>query len=166
MFGLTQSKDAAPVTRPRQREFGAWDPWAELDRVRTEIDPFFRAFFGPTRRQIAGSGTVTPPVDLYETAEELVLRAYLPGISREDVHLEVVGDTIHLWGESKAVVPEKEFTVHLTGGYHGSFDLRYTLTVEVQSERCMATYRGGILEVHLPKVETARPRRVPIQVEG
>jgi HSP20 family protein len=166
MSALTQSKDAARVPRPRHTEFGRWDPWAELDRVRTEIDPFFRAFLGPTPRQIEGYRAFTPPVDLYETAEELVLRVYLPAMSREDVHLEVVGDTIHLWGESKPVVPEKEFTVHLTGGYCGAFDLRYALPVEVQSERCTATYRGGVLEVHLPKVETARPRRVQIEVEG
>jgi HSP20 family protein len=166
MFGLAPSKDAAPVTRPRQTEFGRWDPWVELNRFRTEIDPFIRAFFGPTSRQIGGSGTFTPPVDLYETTEELVLQVYLPGMSREDVHLEVVGDAIHLWGESKPIVPEKEVTVHLTGGYYGSFDLRYTLPVEIQSERATATYRGGILEVHLPKVENARPRSVEIRIEG
>jgi HSP20 family protein len=166
MLGLTRGKDATPLTRPRQREFERWDPWAELDRVRTELDPIFRTFFGPTPRWIEGRAAFTPPVDLYETAEELVLQVYLPGMSREDVQLEVVGDAIHLWGESKPVAPEKDVTIHLAGGTYGPFDLRYTLPVEVQTERCTATYRGGILEVHLPKAETARPRSVQVQIEG
>jgi HSP20 family protein len=138
----------------------------ELDRFRTEIDPLLRALFGPTTRRIEGSGTFTPPVELYETAEELVLSVYLPGMSREDVHLEVVGDAIHLWGESKPTVPEKEVTIHLAQFGYGSFDLRYTLPVEIQTERCTATYRNGILEVHLPKVAAARPQPVEIRVEG
>jgi HSP20 family protein len=166
MLGLTRGKGTAPLARAPRPEIGRYDPWTELNRFRGEIDPFFRAFFGPPFRAMEESGVFTPPVDLYETAEELVLHVYLPRLSREDVHLEVEGDTIHLWGETKPTVPEKEVTIHLAQGGYGAFDLRYRLPVEVQTEKCAATYRNGILEVRLPKVEAARPRKVEIRVEG
>jgi HSP20 family protein len=166
MFERTRSKDAAPLALPRFTEFGRVDPWMELNRVRTEMDPLFRAIFGLTPRLVEGTSVFAPPVDLYQTTEELVLRAYLPGVSSEDVHLEVVGDTIHLWGETKPITPEKGVTIHLSGGCYGPFDLRYALPVEIQTKRCTANYRGGILEVHLPKVETAQPHPVEIRVEG
>jgi HSP20 family protein len=165
MFGLMHRRTAAPVVQPPRTE-PAWDPWFEWNQARPEIEPLLRAFFGPIPRPIEGRGTFTPPVDLYETAEELVLRVYLPGMSPEDVHLEVVGDTIHVWGERKPTVPEKEVTIHLAQLGYGTFDLRYALPVEVQTERCTATYRSGIIEVHLPKVATARPQPVEIRVEG
>jgi HSP20 family protein len=166
MLGLTRRKDVAPGTRPQITGLRRLDPWVEFTRLGTEIDPLFRAFFGPTLPGIEETGTFTPAVDLYETAEELVLHAYLPGVSQEDIHLEVVGDTIRLWGERKPIVPETEVTVHLAQSGYGTFDLRYTLPVNVQTERCTATYRNGILEVHLPKVEAARPRTVEIHVAG
>lgn len=166
MLGLTRRKDVAPMTRPQITEFGLLDPWAEFNRFRTEIDPLFRAFFGPIPRELEGTGTFTPAVDLYETAEELVLHAYLPGVSQEDIHLEVAGDTIRLRGERKPIVPETDVTVHQAQSGYGTFDLQYVLPVDVQTERCTAAYRNGILEVHLPKVEAARPRTVEIHVAG
>jgi HSP20 family protein len=108
----------------------------------------------------------TPAVDLYETAEEMVLHAYLPGMSREDIHLEVVGETLHLSGETKPRTPETEATVHLAEGNYGRFDFRYTLPVEVKTDQCKAVYRNGVLEVRLPKTEAARPKPVEITVEG
>jgi HSP20 family protein len=117
-------------------------------------------------RWTAGISTYTPAVDIYETADEVVLNAYLPGMSREDIHVEVLGDTIHISGESKPNLPEKDVTVHLAQGGFGQFDLRYTLPAEVKADQVKAVYRNGVLEIRLPKAESAKPQPVEVQIEG
>lgn len=166
MLGLARRNNKTALARPERTWIGRWDPWSEFSRIRSEMDRLFGELFGQTPRLFEGAGTFTPAVDLYETANEVVLNAYLPGMSREDIHLEVIGDTIHLWGESKSNVPEKDVTVYLAQGGFGRFDLRYSLPVEVKPEECKAVYRNGVLEVHLPKAESAKPRPVEVQIAG
>lgn len=166
MFGLKRRDGEVSLARP-QAEILRWDPWSEFHRLRSEMDRLFGSLFGPTPEWLgAGASTYTPPVDLYETTDELILNAYLPGMSREDIHVELVGDTLHIRGESKPSVPEKGAIVHLAQGGYGRFDLRYTLPAEVKADAVKATYRNGVLEVRLPKVETAQRKPVEIKVEG
>jgi HSP20 family protein len=143
-----------------------WDPWGEFNRLQTEMDRLFTGLFRPAPRPMEGIPTFTPAVDLYETGEEVVINAYLPGISREDIHLEVVGDVIRITGETKAAVPEKDVTVHAMEGGYGRFEIRYTLPAPVKTEACKATYRNGVLEVRLPKVEEVKAKPIEIRVEG
>jgi HSP20 family protein len=164
MLGLTRRNETA-LTRPTTAAT-RWDPWGEFDRLRTEMDQMFDRFLPRTARWSEASPVFSPAVDLYETADDVVLNAYLPGMSREDIHLEVLGDTIHIWGESKPNIPEKDVTVHLVQGGFGQFDFRYRLPVEVSAEGCKATYRNGVLEIRLPKSEAAKPRSIEVQIAG
>lgn len=168
MLGLTRHDGGTTLARTPSSgtTIGRWDPWSEFSRLRSEMDTLFDRFFGETPRLIQGIGTFTPAVDLYETPEELVLSAYLPGMSREDIHLEVVGDTLHLWGERKPITPEKDVTIHLAQGVSGQFDFRCGLPVEVKPDAVKAVYRDGVLEVRLPKAESAKPKPVEIRIQG
>ena len=166
MLGLTRRDSETAVPRTEHAEMGRWDPWSEFHRLRAEMDRLFGGVIGPMPRRFEGRTGYIPAVDLYETAEEVVLNAYLPGMSREDIHLEVVGETLHLTGETKPPVPEKDTTVHLAEGNFGRFDFRYTLPVEVKTAECTAIYRNGVLEVRLPKSEAAKPKPVEIRVDG
>jgi HSP20 family protein len=172
MLGLKRRDDETALGRALGTEVVPWNPWTEFDRLRAEMDRLFGGVLGPPPRlmkaeyPLAVGGTFTPAVDMYETAEEVVLNTYLPGISREDIHLELVGDTIRITGEIKAAVPEKEVTVHQAEGAFGRFDLRYALPVEVKPEACKAVYRNGMLEIRFPKAETAKPKPIEIRVEG
>jgi HSP20 family protein len=125
------------------------------------LDPFVAP--GPAT---GGSHRWAPAIDLYETPEDLFLNAYLPGMSREEIHVQVEGNTVRLSGSGKPHLPEGEVTVHLAQGGFGKFDIRYTLPVEVQSDAVQAVYRNGILELRLPKAEAARRRVVEVQVEA
>jgi HSP20 family protein len=166
MLGLARRNGETAVPRPERAELTRWDLWNEFHRLREEMDRLFGGVIGPIPRLAGGQTGYTPAVDLYETAEEVVLNAYLPGMSREDIHLEVVGEILHLTGETKPQVPEQDTTVHLAEGKFGRFDFRYTLPVEVKAAECTAIYRNGVLEVRLPKTEAARPKPVEITVEG
>lgn len=172
MLGLKRRENETAPARPLGTEPAAWDPWKEFTRIRTEIDHLFGEVLGTPPRLLeagypkAGEGAFVPAVDIYETAEEVVLNVHLPGISREDLRLELVGDTLHLTGETKPAVPEKEVRVHRAEGAYGRFDLRYEMPVEVKPEECKAVYRNGMLEIRLPKSEAAKPKPVEIRVEG
>jgi HSP20 family protein len=172
MLGLRRRENETELARPRGMEMAPWTPWNEFDRLRTELDRLFGSVWGTPPRLIeagypvAGGAAFAPAVDMYETADEIVLTAHLPGMSREDIHLEVLGDTIRITGETRSNVPEKDVTVHKAEGAYGRFDLRYTLPVEVKPEECKAVYRNGMLEVRLPKVEAAKPTPIEIRVEG
>ena len=166
MLGLRRRENETALTRPLDTEMTPWNPWAEFDRLRAEMDRLFGGMLGPPPRLPEGYGAFRPAVDMYETADELVLNAHLPGMSREDIHLEVVGDTIHLSGETKGNLPEKDVTVHRAEGSYGRFDVRCTLPVEVKPEECKAVYRNGMLELRLPKTEAAKPKPVEIRIEG
>jgi HSP20 family protein len=166
MLGLARRNTETAMPRPQPTEVGRWDPWSMFNQLQAEMERSFNSLFGPTPRWTEEFGAFTPAVDLYETGEELVLNAHLPGISREDVQVEILGDTIHITGETKRPVPEKDVTVHQAQSRYGKFDLRYTLPVEVKAEQVKAIYRNGVLEIRLPKVEAAKPKPVPVTIEG
>jgi HSP20 family protein len=166
MLGALRRNGETALTRPRTEVVPRWDPWEEFAQIRTEMDRLFSGLFGPTPRWTEGASTFTPAVDLYETTEEVVLNTYLPGISREDLHIDVTGDTIRIIGETKSAVPEREVTVHVAQGGYGKFDFRYGLPLEIKPDQVKATYRNGVLEVRLPKAEVAKPRPVQVQIDG
>jgi HSP20 family protein len=166
MFGLTRRNADTAVARPERTEIRRWDPWSEFTRIRSEMDQLFGNFFGPIPRLTSEIDAFTPAADLYETADEVVVSAHLPGVSREDIHVEVIGDTLHISGESKPTVPEKDVTVHLAQSSYGKFDFRCSLPAEVKVEQVKATYRNGVLEIHLPKTEEAKPKPVEVKIEG
>jgi len=166
MLGLKRRDNETQLARPQTSDLGRWDPLSEFSRLRSDMDSLFGSLFGQAPRLTGSISAFTPAVDLYETADEVVLNVYLPGMSREDIHVQVLGETIHISGESKPNVPEKDVTVHLAQGGFGRFDLRYTLPVEVKAQEVRAAYRNGVLEIRLPKAESARPQAVEVPIEG
>jgi HSP20 family molecular chaperone IbpA len=104
----------------------------------------------------------TPPIDIYETEEGLILRADLPGVSLDTLELQVQDNKLTLFGRMEPVVPENARLIHQeyeTGDYLRSF----ILSDEVDHDRISAKLNNGVLEVVLPKAEKATPRRIQIQ---
>lgn len=165
MLGLTRRNGETALTRPLGTTLGRWDPWGDFNRIRAEMDSLFERFFGQMPRYAEGIG-FAPAVDLYETKEEFVFNIALPGMSREDIHLEVIGNTVHVWGERKTALPEQDAVIHLAQSGTGAFDFRYTLPVEVKTDQVKATYRNGVMEIRLPKADWARPKAIEVQIEG
>jgi HSP20 family protein len=153
-------------TLPAANPIGHWDPWNEFSVLNGALDRLFTGLFGTVPRPAEGKTTFHPEIDLYETAEELVVNAYLPGVNREDLHLEVLGDTLRITGEVKPNIPEASTRVYVAQGRCGKFDLRYTLPIEIIAEKVKATYRRGVLQVRLPRAKVARPSQVEVQIEG
>jgi HSP20 family protein len=127
-----------------------------------EVDRLFDAFFGDREQ---GRRWV-PPVDLVEADDHYVLKADLPGLSEEDVSIEVQDGTLTISGERKA-----EHETHERGWYRiersfGSFSRSLTLPEGVDPEAISAKFDSGVLEIRIPKPAERKPRRVEIAAGG
>lgn len=112
------------------------------------------------RGDAAGVGTL--PLDLYETGDEVVVTASLPGLTSEDVELTVQGGILRIQGELKQQdVPDAQF--HRLERPFGCFAREVALPANVQADAVEARFDNGILTLRLPKTEAAKTRRIPIQ---
>ena len=104
----------------------------------------------------------TPPIDIHETDEGLVLRADLPGVSHDTLELQVQDNRLTLFGRMQPVVPQDARLLHQefeTGDFLRSF----ILSDEVDHERISAKLTNGVLEVALPRAAKAEPRRIQVR---
>ena len=167
MFGLVRPTRGLTGVQPSSMQ--RWDPWSDMERMRREMDDLVTRAFGftPVQQLISGQGsTGLPPVELYETEDRFLLCAHLPGMAREDINLELQANRVALWGERRAQMPAEDAKTHLNTAAYGAFRFEYELPVEIQSDNAKATYRDGILEVALPKAESARPKSLKVAIEG
>jgi HSP20 family protein len=123
-----------------------------------EIDRVFDAFFGQTdqaRRWV-------PPMDLVEAEDHFVLKADLPGLTEEDVNIEVQDGTLTISGQRKAEHEEREKGWYRIERSFGSFNRSLTLPDGVDADRIEASFSHGVLELRIPKPEERKPRRIEI----
>ena len=106
-----------------------------------------------------------PLVDVEETQEEILVRAELPGLKKEEIKLQTQGDVLVLTGERKMESETKENTVHLVERTYGRFRRVLQLPAEVDGSRAKAAYEAGVLTVQFPKKEEAKPREIAIEVK-
>ncbi len=104
-----------------------------------------------------------PATDVIETDKEIVLKAELPGVKKEDVTVELEGNTLTLRGERKEEKEEKGKKMHRVERFYGSFMRSFTLPENVDARAIAAEMKDGVLEVHLPKI--AAPERKATKVE-
>ncbi|HEX6307075.1 MAG TPA: Hsp20/alpha crystallin family protein [Longimicrobiales bacterium] len=104
----------------------------------------------------------SPEVDVVETDSELVVRADLPGLTSDDVQLEVKDGMLVMKGEKKEEKEEKQAEYRVVERAYGSFERAFSLPSTVDADGIVADFRNGVLEVHLPKTAKAQGRRVPI----
>ena len=138
-----------------------WDPFQEVsDLHRT----FSRLLDDPLRRdpvsQFAfGRGF---PVDIYETADEVVVCAELPGATPENVSVQMQGSQLTIKATRRLQVPEGSTWLRQETA-EGEYLRSFNLGLPVKPEAIRATYRDGILNVHLPKSDEVRPRQIRIE---
>jgi HSP20 family protein len=106
-----------------------------------------------------------PPVDIYQNgAHELVLKAELPDMTREDIDVTVDNGTLTIKGEKKLSSEVKEEQYHRIERRHGSFSRSFSLPPTVDTTRVAAEYKNGVLTVKLPMREEAKPRQIKVDV--
>jgi HSP20 family protein len=144
-----------------------WEPVAELNTLQNEMNRLFNAFFEQPSQAGRGNGPARrwlPAMDLVETADHYVLRADLPGLSDEDVTIQLEDDMLLVSGERKADHQgEREGYYRLERAF-GSFSRSLTLPEGVDPERVQAKFDRGVLEIRIPKPEQKKTKTVQIAV--
>ena len=143
-----------------------WEPVRELNTLQSEMNRLFNTMFDAPGANGARAGTSRwlPAMDLGETEEEFVLRADLPGLSEQDVNIELEDNVLTISGERKSEHEEKKEGLHRVERAYGSFSRSLTLPEGVNPEAIKANFDRGVLEVRIPKPEERKPRKVEISV--
>jgi HSP20 family protein len=138
-----------------------YDPIRQIDALRRNVDRFFDDWpFAGRFLESAGYGRI----DLYETEHELVAQCEVPGLeSKEDVEISVDQQTLTISGRLKSSEQVKEEQYHRRERFIGKFTRSVSLPVPVASEGISASYRNGILEIHMPKMKGDQRRRIDVQ---
>ncbi|HSD25257.1 MAG TPA: Hsp20/alpha crystallin family protein [Solirubrobacterales bacterium] len=147
-----------------------WDPIRELDSLQGDMNRLFDRFFEGGR----GANSTTarrwiPAMDLVETEDHLVLRGDLPGMTEDDVDIEIKDNVLTVSGERKAEHEDRGEGYHRVERAFGSFSRSLALPQGVDAEKIEAKFENGVLEVLVPKPREAKPTRVQIgkgTVEG
>jgi len=134
-----------------------WSPWQELETINRQLARLLDdSGFG------TDTGAWLPAVDIRETDDELRVLAELPGIEKKDVHVEVRDGVLTISGERRYEKDVKEENVHRSERAYGRFSRSFVLPAHVDADKVEARMRNGVLEVRLPKVESAKPKAITI----
>ena len=117
----------------------------------------------PIPRLFGETRGVAPAVDLLDKKDEVVLRADLPGLEQKDIDVSVEEGVLTIRGERKGEEEVKEEDYYCCERWAGSFERSLALPSGVDTDKVKATFKNGILEVHLPKVEKAKGKKVEIK---
>jgi len=141
-----------------------WSPFGHMMSVRDEMNHLFHGGFGQVRGNgdTGMTGTWEPPVNIYETDDALVLQVELPGVSKDEVSVELHEHTLTLSGERTREPAVKGGHYQREEGRYGAFQRAFRLPTLVDQAQVQATYKDGVLALRLPKRATATPKGIPI----
>ena len=142
-----------------------WEPLREYSTLQNEMNRLFNTVFDAPAGHGNGGSTQRrwmPAMDLLETEDQFVLRADLPGLTEDDVSIELEDTTLTVSGERKAVHEEHSEGAYRVERAFGSFSRTLTLPQGVDPEAITAGFDKGVLEVRVPKPEQRKPRRIAI----
>jgi HSP20 family protein len=141
-----------------------WDPFKELEGIQTRLNHMFGD--SPTRAfdDDRFFANWAPPVDIQETEKEYIVKADLPDVKKEDVKIEIDEDVLTVEGERKQEKEEKDKRFHRTERSYGRFVRRFALPTHVDGTAVKAEFKDGVLNVHLPKTEAAKPKAIEVKV--
>jgi HSP20 family protein len=144
-----------------------WEPFRDLAALQSEMSRFMNQVWG-TSSAGGGTGPSTwlPALDVWETDEDLVLALDLPGIPEEKVSIEVDDSTLTVIGERERSVEDAGDRFYRFERRFGSFSRSVTLPQGVDESKISAEFKDGVLEIHVPKPEERKPKRIQIGATG
>ncbi|GIV76602.1 Hsp20/alpha crystallin family protein [Litorilinea aerophila] len=141
-----------------------WDPFREMATFREMMDRLFdESFFEAPRlwsRRLEGFSV---PMDVIETENEYIVKASLPGVDPNDVEITLTDNVLTIKGQTKSEQEYDEQNYHLRERRFGSFSRSLTLPASVDADKVEAIHEHGVLTLHLPKVESAKPKKIAVK---
>ena len=145
----------------------SWNPLRELGSLENRLDRLF-GLTSPSRNGEKEAMTVsqwTPLVDIIEDNNEYLVKAELPELKKEEVKVNVENGQLTISGERKSEKEEKGKKFHRIERSYGSFLRSFTLPESVNADKVSAEFKDGVLSVHLPKDEKAKPKSIEVKVQ-
>ena len=145
----------------------SWNPLRELGSLENRLDRLF-GLTSPSRNGEKEAMTVsqwTPLVDIIEDNNEYLVKAELPELKKEEVKVNVENGELTISGERKSEKEEKGKKFHRNERSYGSFLRSFTLPESVNADKVSAEFKDGVLSVHLPKDEKAKPKSIEVKVQ-
>jgi HSP20 family protein len=141
------------------------DPFRDFAQLQDRINRVFTETYGRDDEGLMTSGSWVPPVDIFQNGDqEVVLKAELPDLAREDIDITVDKGTLTIKGEKKFSNEVKEEQFHRIERRYGSFSRSFALPAAVDAGKVAAEYKNGVLTVRLPLREEAKPRQIKVDV--
>jgi HSP20 family protein len=140
-----------------------WDHFGNLSALQDQVNRLFETSF-PARTDNSALPTWAPAVDIYETENELVIKADLPEISEKDLDVRVENNMLTIRGERKFEEKVKEDNYLRIERTYGSFSRSFSLPNTVNTEAIKAEYKNGVLTVEMPKRAESKPKQVKVNV--
>ncbi|WP_455387902.1 Hsp20/alpha crystallin family protein [Petrachloros mirabilis] len=151
----------------RWEPLSRWSPMKELEEMEKRLSTIFgkspSATSGDKKEAIAVAEW-SPLVDITEDEKEYVVKAEIPEMKKEDIKLNVADDVLSITGERKYEKEEKGKKYHRVERAYGSFMRSFTLPEDADSSKVSAEYKDGLLKVHIPKSEKAKPKTTEVKI--
>ena len=141
-----------------------WEPSRNFVQLQDRINKVFTEAFNRSEEGLMNRGAWIPPVDIYQNGKELVLKAELPDMKREDIDIAIEEHTLTIKGEKKLDADVKDENVRRIERLYGSFTRSFTLPSTVDASNVSAEYKDGVLTLRLPVREEAKPRQIHVKV--
>lgn len=142
-----------------------WEPAREMMSLRDAMDRLFDdAFTRPLSLRDGWSSSV-PAIDMFQTDDEIVVKAALPGIKADEVQINITGEVLTLKGEVQQNQEMEEKAWHLREQRFGSFERSIALPTDVVADKAKADFENGILTITLPKAEEVKPKTITVKAK-
>lgn len=140
-----------------------WEPFREMLTLREMMDRMIdEVFERPFSSVFTGQ---VPAIDMYQTDNEVVVKAALPGVKADDVQISVTGDVLTIKGEIKQEEEQKSRSYHIREHRWGAFERTIILPTAVVADKAKAEFENGILTITLPKAEEVRPKTITVKAK-
>jgi HSP20 family protein len=141
-----------------------WDPVRDMMSLREAMDRLFEESFVRPRGVLAPvEGAATLALDVFESDDDVTVRASIPGVNPDDIDISVTGDVLTIKGETSEEREEKQGNYHLRERRYGAFQRSVNLPAPVNTDKAEAEFKNGVLTLTLPKVEEVKPKSIKIR---
>ena len=152
------------LTRWQRPELASWPTVGRLFGLRDELDRLFETSFGDLARAPQLLGVWNPAVDLFQDKDNVIVKAELPGMKKEDIQVSLHDGVLSISGERKSEAKFEEAETYRTERFVGRFQRALMLPTQVNAAKVAAAYKDGVLTITLPKAEEAKPKQIEVKI--
>lgn len=152
---------------PWRQKDNWWDPFRELELIQEQMNRLFDSSLVNWRNRSLDltGGSWSPAIDIFDSKDNILVRADIPGMSKDEIDVSVHKDTLIIKGEKKQEKESKDKNFLRSERFYGAFSRAIRLPAEVDADKVTATYKNGVLELVLPKKEEAKSKQKKIDIK-